>query len=414
MKIPLSNTLRRLDRYCLLNHPLLWIMRLHWMVYIWLFGLGLTSLVALVAPVPIQAVTSLNAYFWTVLLLAGLTASPWIYLQARFAPQLRQNFQARTAAYLLAGYCTMTSLYLAWPYSFVTIIEAHISNKISKSQLQKDINEVETIESDFKEYRDQKTSPRNIERTRDNAESLSLPLSPKWQERVRSLENRWRYYQALNPTSYLPSTIGDADTIIRLSVRDLGNAIYWLNLLKGINSEHIYDTRSYANWRSFLTFELFILMLVLLLRSFQATDIRCILTVLLLGLLVWLALASFKVFRRAEDFGILFYALLLLFLLGSYAAIQAPRLKQKNILFAIGINIFTILLPWSLFILRFLANLSGYFFVWEKHSGSGTLNILFLLLGIPLLYALTPWIQNRYIIISSKPSKQATNPIFDL
>lgn len=363
MRVPLFGILRRLDRQWLLNHPVLWIMRLHWMVYLWLLGLGLICLVAAVLPVSLQTVTLLNTYFWAALALAGLAVSPWVYFQARFAPQLRLNSQARTAAYQLAGYLFIFGIYLVWPYTLVGIKEAQISNMVSERELQKALH---SLTSD--------TAIQQLE---------SIPI--------------FKGVRASTFATFDPVTA----KITRITVPP---ELVELLAIKGIEPDPsvlpflLSDYRQYK-W-PWVVLGTIILLPALILRLFQTTDVKSLLATLFFGIAVYIALLVSNDLRDTVKFGIV----LLLFSVGGYAAFYASRLRRKNFLFTMGINIFYLLLAWAPLLLRTLAKFYGYSFAWENFDFGGSRLAAYFLLGIVLLFVLTPWVHRRYQALLAKPS----------
>ncbi len=285
MKFLLPNTLRRLDRYCLLNHPILWIIRLHWVFYLYTLGLGLICLIALALPVSLQTAGALNYYFSYALVITALALSPWIYLQARFAPQIRQNSQPRTAAYLLLGYFSILAFCLAWPYTFVGILEGKVSNKISEGEFRKDLDiymhlgESETLQQ-FEDRRarlDNKYCPSNEDmRTHRPPEYINNETSGA----IRTL----CFAKKICPGNFKPDPLSVVTK----------------------------DPRLYTDW-GFLGFLGFVaLVLTTLLRAFQATNGGSMLATLLLGVAVGVALALLPLGSKIRD-TIICGALLLLF-----------------------------------------------------------------------------------------------------
>jgi hypothetical protein len=391
VRVPLSGPLQHLDRHWLLNHPVLWIMRFQWMIYLWLLGLVLICLAALVLPAPLSAARSLTTYFWAVVALAGLALSPWAYLQARFAPKLRQNSQAQTAVYLLAGYLIIISLYVAWPYAFAHIREARISNKMSERQLREDFRVAATI--------------------KDDSESLIevgiTGLSPKYKLQV--LTTLWRKYQGKELKLDLDER--NLGTKFYIIADDIQDSIRALSAIKGVDGlgprlRMVFHAGNiYRESVVLASIEVFILLLVLILRIFQATNGKCLLSTIFFGVCVGIALALYESSTLPWKNVVTFGALLLLFAAGGYAVFLAPYLRKKSVLFATGINIFFLLLAWMPVLLRSLARSTGYIFLWERsYDDLGSMEISLFLLGIVILFALTPWIQRRYLALMAKPS----------
>jgi len=318
------------------------------MIYFWLLGLALISLIAMILPVSLPSVNFLNAYFWAAVALAGMALSPWVYLQARLAPQLRQNSRGRTAVYLLAGYLFIFGIYVAWPYTFVRIIEARISSKISESEFRSDM---QTFEKSIKNN--------NINSTEN-----------------RRLALKYRNISQINAANLGDVYFGLLNTLHRVSVIKGGGGVVAQN--------------SYDRW---VVVPQIVLLLALLLRSLQVSGMKSLITTLLFVAAFCITMILYTDSSRFDD--VFFEGTIFLFLIGIYAAFRAPSLKTKNALFVVGINIFTLLLAWMPCLPLLFS---------DETFGLDRLYFKLFSLGVVILFAVAPWAQRRYLALQAKPS----------
>src|SRR4029077_1341515 len=297
-------------------------MRIHWMVYLWLLVLSLLCLTALVLPVSLGATYRLNTYFLTTLALAGLAISPWVYIQARFAPQLRQISQPRAAVYLLAGYFLIFGLYLELPYAFVDIIEARISNKISDSALSKD--DLFTLEI--------------------NNAHFALRQPEEVIYKLQQLLEKYKQEEALRKINWsTPGGIFEASLRIRFSIGQIAaikKLPHHLVLRGEAPTDFILtDARIYRDQARLV---MTTLTLVLLLRIFQTTTAKSFLATTTSGFA-----ASYFLFLTLGDPYPIMGIGLIIFMLGGFTTFYSLRLKQGSIFLVMGVNSFLLLLAWS-------------------------------------------------------------------
>lgn len=379
MKLPLSEPLRRLGRYWLVNHPLLWIMQLHWMVYRFLLGFLLIGLVALTLPIEVSSITSLHQYFNTTLALAGIVVlGPWFLRQASASPQLRQSSQVRTAVYLLVVYFFISGLYLVWPYALVGILEARISSRIDESALERDFHTLLKIKS----YYD---LPKP---------NWKKPLPEKPLHASRDLERLLQKYKI--------SDFEGKDLDPRMFEYYLDDALVLLcraGQIKGSPFSRVVPCNEIADeLLRPLTYLMWMLFFVLLLRIFQSGGEDSFLHTALIGMLLFVATVFCASYFKSMVYYIISFLLLLLFFGGVYAAIRAPHLERKVNFFGIGLNIFTLLLPIA------PALFYSFFLFILVPGGVHDPSVLSLLLGMVLSIAASPEIQRRYLAFQAKPS----------
>lgn len=131
MHLPVPAFFRRLDRHLLLNYPILWILRLHYVLAAWLAGLALIVTVALTVPIRISTVLPVERPCWLILGAIALLAPPWMYRLARLSPALRHDPRPRTGVLLLVAYLGFSALFLFWPVAFYWIFEPRIANAVT-------------------------------------------------------------------------------------------------------------------------------------------------------------------------------------------------------------------------------------------------------------------------------------------
>lgn len=389
MQIPFANILRRLDRHWLLNHPFLWIMRLHWMAYFWLLGLTLLCLIALTLPVTVSSVSFLNVYFLASLALAGLAVSPWVYLQVRFAPQLRQSSRPLTAAYLLLGHLFILGINLVWPYAFVSILEVRISNQASVSELREDRH---TLSEIFKSL----PSPSSyvVELMRVTGGTIPQPEQVSQAEREEALLVLQRLalkYLRINLRKDLDVDRDDLPLRIRKVIQDM-------LIVKGVSVETSYDPREYHDYFIILI-NLAILLIILALRIIQSSDIKGALATLVLAVAALILIALYS--GSPSDEYVIGGTLLLLFVVSGCATFWAPRLKHKKAFVAVSINAFTLTLVWLPLAAFELLKDGGYL---SNVDRNGATFLVLSSLGFAVLLAVAPWIQRRCLALQAKPS----------
>lgn len=127
MRLPIPKILRRLDRYLLVNHPILWMMHIHWVACFWMVGLALIIFLATVVPkLFIRKVLGWN-YPPYAFVVAMLLISFWAYFQAHFTRQLQEVRRHSVGVYLLGGYLAIVSSFSAWLYAFMIIVRQRFS-----------------------------------------------------------------------------------------------------------------------------------------------------------------------------------------------------------------------------------------------------------------------------------------------
>jgi hypothetical protein len=131
MRLPVPAFFRRLDRHLLRSYPVLWLLRLHYVLAVWLTGLALIVAVALALPIRISTVLPFGRPYWLILGAIALLAAPWIYLQAQAAAPLRHDPRPKTGVVLLAAYLGFSALFLLWPVAFYRLFEARISHAVT-------------------------------------------------------------------------------------------------------------------------------------------------------------------------------------------------------------------------------------------------------------------------------------------
>lgn len=159
MNLPFTGFIRGIDRYCLLNHPLIWIMHAPWIVRSWLLGLIIICLCATLAPIGLTTIyIALPLYSALVLIFLFVHLMSWTERQSRLAPWLSQS--SKSTALLMVSYLLILMVHLAWPYAFAAIIKNRIDSAvhISVAELKTDLlsmslsSEAEDAESKYRRF----------------------------------------------------------------------------------------------------------------------------------------------------------------------------------------------------------------------------------------------------------------------
>jgi hypothetical protein len=338
MNLLFPASLRRLDRHWLLNHPILWIMRFHWMVYWWFLAFILPCLIALVWPISLQIAVSLGFYFLIAFSLAITPLVLWVVLsQTSFAPQLGISLRPRTATQFLAGYLTIFSIYLACPLAFVGILRARSLDSFGESK-------------------------------------------------IRAYESHPALHNTSNPILF--------EIFFKLYPE----------------SAKLLFSRTYIDhydWRELVFFASLPLLFAVLLQTYQTTNKESpalVVTTLAFFVIIFMLFISSAHGKPTPLFFGFVSSLLLLFANGWYAVFLAPKPKKAPFLFRVRVNLFNLLLPWMPLFLRLSIRRAGYMFAWEQPRSGGLVEIATLLLGVALLFGLTPWIHRRYTAFLAIPS----------
>lgn len=128
--------LRRVGQRWPQNRPLLWLMRLHVMVFVGLFGLVLLSLSAWLVPVRLDNAQQIDTFFLILLVLSVLVLAPWLYLQFRDAPSIRVGLSPLRAFLLFGGYLAIVALVTSWAYVFAGIVQLRTARLITLDRVE--------------------------------------------------------------------------------------------------------------------------------------------------------------------------------------------------------------------------------------------------------------------------------------
>jgi len=381
---------------------------MHWIVLVWLLGIGLISLAALIVPLNSRTLRFLDVFFLVVLLLATMTWIAWAQDQLRCRSQIQEIRPARAGVYLLSAYLLISVLLLAWPYTFVAIFEGRISARAGQDRV---VNALSLVD----EVREERSGhvikypvglPRCVvvdEQLPQEQERLNLTEDEV--RRVRDFQQLFERFGARPPGEPLASSrarlVSCADALrIRISFfGDIGKIEVIRSIAASVGIEgreaRPPETRIYQ----------------------QSFAVSFLLEALVISLLFYFWILQSTVFRSLYPAALLVVAVLALFalippamyrfcvvglgLFGGSAILQARRLRRKRLLVEMGLHLFSVFI-FSAPIWRWVGQMQR----GAKSDGSdiGVPALLVpALLGLVLLLLLTPWIQRSYIAYQAAP-----------
>lgn len=399
MRPPIPAALWRLDQHLVENHPVLWILRMHWMAFVWLVGIGLIALAALAFPLTARTLGLLDVCFVAVLVPAALVWISWAQDQLRVAAQIRQIRPARAGIYLLAGSLFLSALLLAWPYAFVAIVEAKITARAGREDVAK-------ARSVIDEVREEKSGrvevhPVGLPRcvmVENRLLEQWVSLSEEEADRVREFQRLFERFGMRAPGEPLPArgrAVSCADALrIRISYFGDAEKITAFQSIAAIAGVEGREERSseprVEGPEVFITLAALLLAAVLFLRILESTGARSFLpAVVALGAVLALLALAPPALSLAGN--------VLLSLIGAFAVFCALRWRRRAFWIAAGLHLFT------------FVGVSAPVWAWAagRSAPSALANSwdlgIRLLLGVALLLLLTPWIQRAYIAYRAAP-----------
>lgn len=148
MKKLIPSFLKRLDQYLLLNHPLIWISKIH---YILFYGVLLNAVSALIGwTIPLDLIYPQDLALWYFLfsVISVVILCFWIYRVVIFNIEKKFGNRKWTDEYkvfFLNFICVFTLF--SFPFPFATIYNARVANYVNDSVLINDINTLNKAEA---------------------------------------------------------------------------------------------------------------------------------------------------------------------------------------------------------------------------------------------------------------------------
>lgn len=141
MKKLIPGFLRKLDDYLLLNYPLLWISKIHYVLFFSLILFCFSAIAGLIIPLNISQTQDLGLWYtmFTIIAIVGLCF--WIYWNVIFNIEKKFGLRHWTDEYkvFLLGF-TSVLLFLSSPFPFTAIYNQRVATIVSDDELVEDIN----------------------------------------------------------------------------------------------------------------------------------------------------------------------------------------------------------------------------------------------------------------------------------
>ncbi len=142
--------LKRLDDRLLLNSPILWISKLHYVVYYTLIMWILTAIIAFVLPINLSDMVSTGIYYTLFTIISIILLCVWLYKNAIF--NIESDFGNRKwideyKVFFTYFLCIFLLFSSAYPFSI--IYSQRIANQLTDEQMASDINTLNLAEPFF-------------------------------------------------------------------------------------------------------------------------------------------------------------------------------------------------------------------------------------------------------------------------
>lgn len=142
--------LKSLDERLLLNSPILWISKLHYVVYYTLLMWLLTAIIAFILPINLTDMVGTGIYYTLFTILSIILLCVWLYKNAIFNIESDYGNRKWTDEYkVFFTYFLCIFLMFSSAYPFSIIYSQRIANQLSDEQMASDINTLNLAEPFF-------------------------------------------------------------------------------------------------------------------------------------------------------------------------------------------------------------------------------------------------------------------------
>ncbi len=141
MKKLIPPFLKKLDNYLLLNHPLIWVSRIHYVVFVGIIMSAFSVLVGTVIPLNISQTQDLGLWYFLFTIIAIVALCFWIYHNVIFNIEKKSGKRKWTDEYkifFLNFICVL--IFSTFPLSFTAIYNSRVAHTISDEAFIDDIN----------------------------------------------------------------------------------------------------------------------------------------------------------------------------------------------------------------------------------------------------------------------------------
>jgi hypothetical protein len=139
--------LRRIDAYLLLNHPIVWISKIHIVLFYGLITWSLSALSGFAIPINLSQTQDLGLWYFLFTMLAIVALCFWVYHYLIF--NLEKKFGKRSWAdeykiFFLNLCCVF--IFISFPISFTSIYNTRVATTVSDEEFIHDINALNAAE----------------------------------------------------------------------------------------------------------------------------------------------------------------------------------------------------------------------------------------------------------------------------
>ena len=162
MKNLIPPFLKKLDKYLLLNYPLVWVSRIHYVLFIGLIMSVFSAIVGAAIPLNINHMQDLGLWYFLFTLLAVVAFCFWIYRNVTFNIEKKfgkRNWTDEYKVFILNFTCVL--IFFSFPFLFTGIYNYRIAHTFTDEEFVDDINKMNIGETyiisnlnDYQEYYD--------------------------------------------------------------------------------------------------------------------------------------------------------------------------------------------------------------------------------------------------------------------
>lgn len=157
--------LKQLDKHLLLNRPLLWISKLHYVLYFTLILWALTGLVAFLIPINLTDLVDTGLYYTFFTIIAIVLLCVWIYRNAIFNIERSYGNRSVFDEYkIFFIYFFSVLLFFSFSYPFAYVYSSRVAHAVSDEELTYDLNTLNLADPFFaRNYYDYAEKPGKVD-----------------------------------------------------------------------------------------------------------------------------------------------------------------------------------------------------------------------------------------------------------
>lgn len=159
--------IKRIDKYFLLNHPLLWISKVHYVLYYAIIMWLVSGLIGFVVPINLSQPQDIGLWYVLFTVLAIVLFCVWIYRNAIFNVEKKFGNRHWTDEFkLFSLYFFCVFIFFSFAYPFAITYNTRIAHTVSDAEFIEDINTLNRSEAfiprQFYNYYNYHDSTKNI------------------------------------------------------------------------------------------------------------------------------------------------------------------------------------------------------------------------------------------------------------